>query len=203
MRPRSRPILLRVPDPGWLFLGAGLAMLASAVLIPASEALSEARYARDRALVSEEHRVARLDKHRAYLDALHERQPALIAQLKAIQLNQYPEGMRPLGELDIDQGLASASIFGMLEPALPEMPAEPGHRTERSTLAKLATGEPSRRRSRPAGPSSSTSRVARSRSRPTSYCSTRAARTGTPRSRRRGTSPRCAPSSRPSFAARA
>lgn len=144
MRPRSRPILLRVPDPGWLFLGAGLAMLASAVLIPASEALSEARYARDRALVSEEHRVARLDKHRAYLDALHDRQPALIAQLKAIQLNQYPEGMRPLGELDIDQGLASASIFGMLEPALPEMPAEPGHRTGRSTLAKLATGEPSR-----------------------------------------------------------
>lgn len=119
-------------------------MLASAVLIPASEALTEARYARDRALVSEEHRVARLDKHRAYLGALHERQPALIAQLKAIQLNQYPEGMRPLGELDIDQGLASASIFGMLEPELPEMPAEPVHRTDRSILAKLATGEPSR-----------------------------------------------------------
>lgn len=144
MRHRSRPILLRCPDPGWLFLIAGLALIGSAVIIPASEALNEARYARDRALVTETHRVARLEKHRAYLSALDERQPALIAQLKAIQLNQYPEGMRPLGELDIDQGLASASVFGMLEPAVPEMPAQPSHRTERSRLAELATGDPSR-----------------------------------------------------------
>ncbi len=119
-------------------------MLASAILIPASEALNEAQYARDRAIVSEQHRVARLDKHRAYLQALHDRQPALIAQLKAIQLNQYPEGMRPLGELELDQGRASASVFGMLEPPLPEMPSEPGHRTDRSMLARLSTGEPSR-----------------------------------------------------------
>ena len=119
-------------------------MIASAVLIPASEALTEARYARDRALVTETHRVARLDKHRAYLEALDERQPALIAQLKAIQLNQYPDGMRPLGELSLDPGRASASVFGMLEPPVPEMPAEPRHRTERSMLANLATGDPSR-----------------------------------------------------------
>lgn len=144
MRPRPGPILLRCPDPGWLFLIAGLAMIASAVLIPASEALKEARYARDRTLVTEAHRIARLDKHRAYLEALDERQPALIAQLKAIQLNQYPEGMRPLGELDLDPGRASASVFGMLEPPLPEMPAEPRHRAERSMLADLATGDPSR-----------------------------------------------------------
>lgn len=144
MRRRSGPNLLPTPDPGWLFLCAGLMMLASAVLIPAHEALLEARYARDRALVSEQHRLDRLTRHRAYLDALHERQPALIAQLKAIQLNQFPEGMRPLGSLDIDQGRASASVFGMLEPALPEMPAEPRHRASRSALAKLATGETAR-----------------------------------------------------------
>lgn len=144
MRPRPGPILLRCPDPGWLFLIAGLALIASAVLIPASEALDEARYARDRALVTETHRIERLDKHRAYLAALDERQPALIAQLKAIQLNQYPEGMRPLGELNLDPGRASASVFGMLEPPVPEMPAEPRHRAGRSTLAGLATGDPSR-----------------------------------------------------------
>lgn len=144
MRQRSRPNLLPAPDPGWLFLIAGLAMLASAVLIPAGEALVEARHARDRALVAEGHRVQRLEKHRAYLDALHERQPALIAQLKAIQLNRYAQGMRPLGTVEIDLGRASASVFEMLEPPLPGMPPEPGHRAQRSMLARLATGHPSR-----------------------------------------------------------
>lgn len=144
MRKRSRPNLLPTPDPGWLFLFAGLAILAAAVLIPAAEALDEARYARDRALVAEQHRIARLERHSAYLGALHERQPALIAQLRAIQLNKYAEGMRPLGTLDIDPGRASASVFEMLEPPLPALPPEPPHRAQRSTLAKLATGESAR-----------------------------------------------------------
>lgn len=144
MRERSRPNLLPAPDPGWLFLLAGLGLLASAVLIPSGEALVEARYARDRALVAEQHRVERLAKHRAYLDALHERQPALIAQLKAIQLNQYAEGMRPLGMVDIDPGRASASVFEMLEPPIPALAPEPAHRANRSMLARLATGQPSR-----------------------------------------------------------
>lgn len=141
-RSASNPSIL--PDPGWLFLLAGLGLLGAAVLIPAAEALDEARYVRDRALVSEQFRIDRLDRYKAFIGALDERQPALIAHLKAIHLNQYPEGMRPLGELAEDPGLASASIFEKLEPPLPTMPDEPPHHIERSMLAKLATGQPSR-----------------------------------------------------------
>ena len=60
MRNRSAPNPSLLPSPGWLFLIAGLAILGSAVLIPASEALDEARYARDRALVSEQFRLDRI-----------------------------------------------------------------------------------------------------------------------------------------------
>ncbi|PHQ81268.1 MAG: hypothetical protein COB69_04480 [Phycisphaera sp.] len=144
MRTRSGHNPSILPDPGWLFLIAGLAILGSAVLIPASEALVGARYARDRALVSETFRLDRIARYEAVIGELDERQPTLMAHLRAVQLNQYPEGMRPLGEPTEDPALASASIFDKLEPPLPAMPDEPIHRTERSFLAKLATGQPSR-----------------------------------------------------------
>lgn len=144
MRQRSAPNLSILPDPGWFFLLAGLGLLGAAVLIPASEALDEARFMRDRALASEQFRLERLDRYEAFIAALDEKQPALMAHLKAIHLNQYPEGMRPLGVLAEDPGLASASIFEKLEPALPTMPEEPPHHFGRSTLADLATGQPSR-----------------------------------------------------------
>ncbi len=144
MRQRSAPSPSNIPDPGWFFLLAGLALLGAAVLIPASEALDEARYMRDRALASEQFRLDRLGRYEAFIAALDEKQPALMAHLKAIHLNQYPEGMRPLGVLAEDPGLASASIFEKLEPALPAMPEEPAHHADRSMLAKLATGQPSR-----------------------------------------------------------
>ena len=124
-----------------MFLIAGLGILASAVLIPASEALDEARFQRDRALASESLRLDRLESYRAYLAALDERQPALLAQLRAIQLNQYPEGMRPLGEPAGDPALASASVFEMLEPPVPAEPEPPAFFRGRSRLAELAHGE--------------------------------------------------------------
>jgi hypothetical protein len=144
MRNRSGNNPSFLPSPGWLFLIAGLAILGSAVVIPAAEALDEARYARDRALVSEQFRLDRISRYRAVIAALDDRDPAFIEHLRAIQLNQYPEGMRPLGEITEDPALASASIFAKLEPPLPEMPEEPAHRTSRSYLAKLASGQPTR-----------------------------------------------------------
>ena len=40
-------------DPGWLFILAGMGVLAAVVLIPASENLQRARWQRDRALAVE------------------------------------------------------------------------------------------------------------------------------------------------------
>lgn len=131
-------------DPAWLFLIAGLGAVAAAVLIPASEALDEARYRRDVALTWEHERLDRLTRHEAYLASVEAREPATVRQLKAMQLNRYPDGLTPLAEFDTDPGLASASVFALLEPEPHTPPKPPAHLTERSRLAQWATGERSR-----------------------------------------------------------
>ncbi|MEO0630472.1 MAG: hypothetical protein AAFY46_07055, partial [Planctomycetota bacterium] len=86
------------PDPGWFFLIAGIGAIASAVLIPAGEALDEARYRRDVSLTWEQERLDRLARHEAYLESVIAREPATVRQLKALQLNLYPDGLTPLAE---------------------------------------------------------------------------------------------------------
>ncbi len=132
------------PDPGWLFLVAGIGAIASAVLIPAGEALDEARYRRDVALTWEQERLDRLARHEAYLASVVAREPATVRQLKALQLNLYPDGLTPLAEFEVDPGLASASVFALLEPEPRTPPEPPRHREDRSRLASWATGERSR-----------------------------------------------------------
>ncbi len=123
---------------------AGLGLIGSAALIPAIEALEEARYVRDVALAAETHRLERIERYEAFISALDARDPSLFEDLRVLHLNQYPEGFRPLGELAEDPALASASVFEKLETAPPVMPEEPAHRAERSMLARLATASPHR-----------------------------------------------------------
>ncbi len=132
------------PDPGWFFLIAGIGAIGAAVLIPAGEALDEARYRRDVALTWERERLDRLAKHEAYLASVIAREPATVRQLRALQLNLYPNGLSPLAEFEVDPGLASASVFAMLEPDPRTPPDAPLHREDRSRLASWATGERSR-----------------------------------------------------------
>jgi len=102
-------------DAGWLFLLAGLAILAATVLIPAHDDLRRAEHVRDIALTQEAMHRERLDRHQIYLDALERGDPRLARSLAASQLNLVPVDHRPMR--DIDRGLpASASIFGALEP---------------------------------------------------------------------------------------
>ncbi|MEO0632304.1 MAG: hypothetical protein AAFY46_16495, partial [Planctomycetota bacterium] len=49
-----------------------------------------------------------------------------------------------LAEFEVDPGLASASVFAMLEPEPHAPPEPPAHRDERSRLATWASGERSR-----------------------------------------------------------
>lgn len=132
------------PDAGWFFLIAGIGAIASAVLIPAAESLDEAVYRRDVALTWEQERLNRLETHEAYLASVIAREPATVRQLKALQLNRYPDGMAPLADFDVDPGLASASVFALLEPEPLTPPEPPRHLEERSRLAQWATGERSR-----------------------------------------------------------
>ncbi|MEO1583254.1 MAG: hypothetical protein AAFR96_01625 [Planctomycetota bacterium] len=133
-----------LPDPAWCFLIAGIGAIGSAVLIPAGEALDEARYRRDVALTWEQERLERLSRHEAFLGSVIAREPATVRQLQAMHLNRYPEGMTPLSEPESDPALASASVFAMLEPVPRTPPDAPAHTEGRSMLASLATGERSR-----------------------------------------------------------
>lgn len=106
-------------DPGWLYLLAGIAILAATVLVPAVDELEAVRFERDRALLLEQHRVQRLVRYEAYLAALERKEPSLILALAASQLNQIPQGRNLILEppdVFAGGGSASASVFSGLEP---------------------------------------------------------------------------------------
>lgn len=123
----ARPVVLF--DPGWLFLIAGLAILAATVLIPAQDDLAEARWLRDRALAVEGHRQERLDRYAEYLRSLDDADQSLIQSLAASQLNQIPADRMPL-EGATDTARSSASVFPALEP-------EPLKLEDRRTVGSL------------------------------------------------------------------
>ncbi|MFM9994858.1 MAG: hypothetical protein ACKVU4_03550 [Phycisphaerales bacterium] len=140
LAPREPAAPLATIDPGWLFLIAGLALLAATMLIPAFDELDDVRWQRDRALAVEHHRIDRLDRHAEYLGALHREEPALLISLAASQLNQIPQGKTPVLETAID-ATSSASVFGALEPPPALLPER---RRVGSILERLATGERTR-----------------------------------------------------------
>ncbi|MBC7834753.1 MAG: hypothetical protein H7Y88_06590 [Phycisphaerales bacterium] len=141
-------------DPGWLFLFAGLAVLASVMLIPAGDDLESARWQRDRALAIERHRLERLERYATYLDAVERGDEAVIRSLAAMQLNKAPAGWIPVamddsargavglgGVIATDPARATASVFPALEPE----PLKIEERVKvRTTLSDLVTGEESR-----------------------------------------------------------
>ncbi|MDX9912291.1 MAG: hypothetical protein RBS39_10710 [Phycisphaerales bacterium] len=127
-------------DAGWPFLIAGLATIASVVLISASVDLAHARWARDRSLAIERQRVERLENYRRFVERLEAGDRSLLQTLAATQLGMIPEGKTLLVGVD-DTLPASASVFAALEPSPREVP---GPRMTGSTLERLATGERSR-----------------------------------------------------------
>jgi hypothetical protein len=112
-------------DPGWLFLIAGVALLAATVLIPAADDLAATKFQRERALAIEAHRIQRLDRYEEYLAALDNKDPSLVLSLAASQLNEIPEDRAPIpGQRGALGAMADASVFPSLEPPplrLPEL----------------------------------------------------------------------------------
>lgn len=87
---RRAPTPIERFDSGWLFLIAGLAVLAATVLLPARHDLALAQHRRDAAMAEVERREARIARYEAYLAALDRGDPDLIRSLAAVQLNQIP-----------------------------------------------------------------------------------------------------------------
>jgi len=101
----------------WAVLLAGLALLASVVLIPAQRGALVARNERDIALAKEEHLLKRLDSYNSALEELQQRDEVALEAWRTSQLNRWPEGRRPLNEqTNLGAESAPVSIFASLEP---------------------------------------------------------------------------------------
>jgi len=139
--PAGRPRHWITPsiDSGWLLLLAGVALLAAALLIPAADELSEARWQRDRTIALERAHLERLDRHRTYLEALLADDPGLARSLAVSQLNLVPEDRAAIDSVNVIE--PSTDVFAALEPAPPVLPV---HGSSDSTLARLALGSTSR-----------------------------------------------------------
>lgn len=140
----ARPLqpLIRL-DPGWLFLIAGMAVVACTVLLPAQRSLDNARWERDRAAAIERHRVERLERYAAYLDALNRSDESVLLSLAATQLNKLPEDRIPL-DMPPEVSMTSASVFPTLEPDPLLLPPRPERARKPSLLESLTIGNTSR-----------------------------------------------------------
>ncbi len=136
--PRARGPLI---DAGWLFLIAGVVLIAFTVIIPAYNDLRDANFYRERMRLAEDHRELRLSRHLEYQAALARGDETLVRSLAAMQLNQAPADQE-LIKSEGDISTRTASPFGSLEPpplVLPQKVEPP-----KSTLEKWATDDRSR-----------------------------------------------------------
>jgi hypothetical protein len=136
--PRRRP-LIRL-DPGWLFLMAGLTIVAATILIPAAAELDEARWQRNKAMAIQRHREARLERYGQYLAAVQRGDDDIVLSLLATQLNMSPADRVPLMPPD-DPRRLSASPFPALEPDPMELPLRPLSLEHPSLLTRLTTND--------------------------------------------------------------
>lgn len=83
-------------DPGWLFLIAGLALIISSVLVPASYDLWVMRSQQKQLAAQERENDLRLQAYARFLSDLDSRDPQLVRRLAASQLNRIPKGESPV-----------------------------------------------------------------------------------------------------------
>lgn len=141
LRRASQP-LFRI-DAGWLFLIAGLVVLAFTVLIPAQHDLDIALWQRQRATVIEQHRLERIDRYGKYLKGLESGDESVALSLAAVQLNKSPIDRIPLNPHSEPASL-SASIFPHLEPAPAVFPGRPAVNERSSLLTRWAINDHTR-----------------------------------------------------------
>ena len=130
-------------DAGWLFIIAGLGILAATVLIPAQHDLDLATWQRDRAAAIEKHRLKRLEQYGQYLRAVQGGDESTVLSLAAIGLNKSPQDRIPLNPRP-DPSNLSASVFPHLEPAPVELPPKPIVSEQSSILARWTIDEHTR-----------------------------------------------------------
>lgn len=123
-------------DPGWLFVIAGVAMLAAALLIPARIDLQQMVDQRDRIRHNEYVVVERLERYDMLLSELERGEDVLLRRLALTQLNKLPEGEEPI----LVSGTFDLPITRWVDASINEPPPEPTPVPD-STLTELVSGE--------------------------------------------------------------
>jgi ABC-type sugar transport system permease subunit len=83
-------------DPGWMFLVAGLVLVVSSVLVPASYDLWVMRTQLRHLDAQERENFNRLEAYGRFVQSLDSNDPQLVRRLAAAQLNLVPSGETPL-----------------------------------------------------------------------------------------------------------
>lgn len=83
-------------DPGWMFLIAGLVLVAAATLVPATYDLWVMRAQLKHLEAQERENATRLEAYGRFIADLAEADPQLVRRLAASQLNLVPRGERPM-----------------------------------------------------------------------------------------------------------
>ena len=83
-------------DPGWMFVVAGLVLVASAALVPATYDLWVMRTQLRHLDAQERENFSRLEAYSKFVTDLDSAEPQLVRRLAASQLNLVPRGERPI-----------------------------------------------------------------------------------------------------------
>ncbi|MBM4101451.1 MAG: hypothetical protein FJ256_04225 [Phycisphaerae bacterium] len=122
------------PDPGWLFLAAGLALVVAAAVLPESERVHVMRNQLQTIKFAEQHNFARMAACSKFLDDLKAGDPALVRRLAASQLNLMPRGETALLVASSIESTPSDWIEASVTPPQFEMEAYPDTLLSRWTL---------------------------------------------------------------------
>jgi len=129
----TKPVV--VVDPGWLFIIAGLMMIASAMLIPPQMQLHSLRQKVGSLRVQEHRSHERLRAYSDFLATLEEEDAVLLKRLVAAQLNLIPQSEVPL----LVAASAAEPVTTWIESTV-RVPPHAASEFPRTRLVDLVTG---------------------------------------------------------------
>ncbi|MFO0963551.1 MAG: hypothetical protein U0625_11700 [Phycisphaerales bacterium] len=125
-------------DPGWLFLVAGLVLVASAVLVPASYDLWVMRTQMRHLDARETENYRRLEAYSRFVHDLESAEPQLVRRLAASQLNLVPRGETPLAVASSARQTPIQWVDATVQPVQPVVAPFPDSLLSRLTLGRKA-----------------------------------------------------------------
>lgn len=122
---------------GWMFLTAGLTLLAVMVLLPPADDLARLQHQRDELAHRERAALDRLRSYATFLDAVESEDADLVRRLAAAQLNRIPANAQPVSLIGSN---LDASFVSWIEATVPQL-ALVGARPDRDTWLRRMAGQ--------------------------------------------------------------